>query len=179
MHVDVPQLGTSVEFPDDTPLAQIEQEMNLMFAQRQRRGNPALAIAQPLQPLFLQAQQQAQAPARTIGSVGGGSNAIGLTPEQTQKQLDSIQQDNQFNEANRLQQEAERRATVAQQQEIEKDRQQELNLEKIQFKNEQAAAEEDNAQEDADNEPSDDEAAAPRQVKDIHGESGNVVDLAG
>ena len=140
MHVDIPHLGTSVEFPDGTPHEQIEQELNLMFSQRQHQQNPALAIAQALQPAFTQFAQQAQAPASTIGSVGGGANAIGLTPEQTQGQLDSIQQDNQFNEANRLQQEAERRATVAQQQEIQKDRQQELKLEKMQFQNEQAAA---------------------------------------
>lgn len=134
VEVDLPEFGTTVNFPDGTTDEEIAQELNLARANQRFQGNPALAVASALQPAF----SQLATPASTLPDIGGGSSGIGLTPELQLQNLAAIQQDQQNTELNRVREQAQNRAVMAQQQEAEKDRAQQVKIETQRFKNEQA-----------------------------------------
>lgn len=137
IEIELPEFGNQVvSFPDGTTNEQIAQELGLAANRQRFPTNNAAAIAMALQPALSQFGSQAPA-ASTLADVGPGGG-IGLTPEQTLANLDSIQQDEQQNEVNRLRQQAQNRAIMAQQQEEEKDRAQQIKVESQRFKNQQA-----------------------------------------
>jgi len=118
----------------------------------------------------------------SIGPMGGiGASAAGAPLSQTKgSEAERAAQDNTSQQrVTAADKNAESAAGIGETSEDQESSDRDADGRRLWEQNEQAAAEEDNAQEDADKEASDDEAAAPRQVKDIHGESGNAVDLTG
>lgn len=119
--------GDVMEFPADAT----DDDIHAAF--RSARASQQQGPGGPVVQTFLDGLQEFQQPASSLPNIGGGS-VVGLTPEQTQSLIGTVQQSNQDNIRNRIMQQKAMQEAM----EREKDRAQQIKLEQQRLKNDLA-----------------------------------------